>query len=532
MRRFSSYGPVDTDIHYYVPRRKLIESVYIQLTGENPGKGGHYITVWAPRQAGKTWVMQQVTKQIRKRDEFEVCIISMKPANTAAGDKELLEIFVKKLEKWFERKFPKIGSWSQLADIFSNDHFEKPLILIIDEFDAINEEFIGKFVNEFRDMYISRQNESDRVSDNKSCLLHGLALIGVRSVLGIESTKGSPFNVQQSINIPNLTFEETVGMFEWYEKESGGRVDADVVQRVFNETQGQPGLSCWLGELLTEGVPGYELEKVGHLNSEVFDYVYRMAVQALPNSNILNIISKARQKSYRNIVLKLFKTQSKMIFRYDKSNLNFLYMNGVIDTEKTLENLYVRFSSPFVQKHLFSYFSEELFEDTGKLQEPFEDLNYIFSQTGLNIRNLLQRFELYLKENRDCLLKDAPRRRDLRIYEAVYHFILYRYLCDFLGTESAKVWPEFPTGNGKVDIIISYEGKKSALEIKSFTNQRDYEKALNQAANYAKKLGLSKIHLVFFVEHIDETNRQKYEKDYMDEKSNIRVVPVFTETGV
>ena len=52
MRKFCSYGPVDTDLHYYVPRTELIEQALLQLRGEDPKKSGHYITVWAPRQTG------------------------------------------------------------------------------------------------------------------------------------------------------------------------------------------------------------------------------------------------------------------------------------------------------------------------------------------------------------------------------------------------------------------------------------------------------------------------------------------------
>ena len=50
MRRFHSYGSIDTEEHYYAPRQELIEKAYTQLIGYNPQKGGHYFTVWAPRQ--------------------------------------------------------------------------------------------------------------------------------------------------------------------------------------------------------------------------------------------------------------------------------------------------------------------------------------------------------------------------------------------------------------------------------------------------------------------------------------------------
>jgi hypothetical protein len=45
MRRFSSYGPIDKELHYYVSRQELIEGAFQQLLGNDPNKGGHYITV-------------------------------------------------------------------------------------------------------------------------------------------------------------------------------------------------------------------------------------------------------------------------------------------------------------------------------------------------------------------------------------------------------------------------------------------------------------------------------------------------------
>jgi hypothetical protein len=122
----------------------------------------------------------------------------------------------------------------------------------LDEFDALGEEFINKFANEFRAIYTSRFNETDRKTGEKSCLLHGLALIGVRSVLGVENVKGSPFNVQRGVHVSNLTFDEVYGMFKWYEQESGQQIERAVIERLYYETKGQPGLTCWFGELLTE----------------------------------------------------------------------------------------------------------------------------------------------------------------------------------------------------------------------------------------------------------------------------------------
>ena len=448
MRKFSSYGPLDRRMHYYAPRKELIDEAYWKLAGDFPEAGRHYVTVWAPRQTGKTWVMQQVVERIGKQGDLDVGIVSMQSAKNIESDERILRFFAKALEEWFGIKLPDIETWDMLRDLFKKPYFTKPVVLILDEFDALQESFIDNFSNQFRDMYIRRLNESDKPSGEKKCLLHGLALIGVRAVLGIENVSGSPSNVQRSLRIPNLTRDEVCGMFNWYEKETGHKVENGVVDLLYGETKGQPGLTCWFGELLTEGFYGYSPEKDKPITVEDFQYIYPMAVQALPNNNILNIVSKAKQEPYRDVVLKLFKTDRKMVFQYDKSPLNFLYLNGATDIETTTEGMFVKFSSPFVQKRLFNSFSDELFDETGTLYEPFEDLGDTLTEESLNVENLVKRFESYLKENRKWLLKNALRRKDMRIFEAVYHFLLYRFIFDFLGTGRARVWPEFPTGNG------------------------------------------------------------------------------------
>jgi hypothetical protein len=160
-----------------------------------------------------------------------------------------------------------------------------------------------------------------------------------------------------------------------------------------------------------------------------------------------------------------------------------------------------------------------------------ECLDDVITADRLHVVNLLRRFERYLRENRDWLLKDAPRKSNLRPYEAVFHFILYRYLADFLQSYRGRVWPEFPTGNGKVDLLLEYSGTVYGLEVKSFTNLPDYQRSLRQAAAYARQLGLAEITLALFVEQVDDANRTKYEVVYTDAETGVRVAPVFVQTG-
>ena len=529
MRRFSSYGPVDKDLHFYVPRESLVQRACDALVGEAPAKGGHYITVWAPRQCGKTWIMREALHTIRRDGRFDVGMISLQSAMSITTDAEILDLFVRRVNQAFSKQLPPAGAWDQISRIFDASHFDRPAILIIDEFDALADDFINKFANELRDIYLTRQTETDKTTYEQDCMLHGLALIGVRSVLGIENITGSPFNIQRSMPIPNLTRDEVGAMFDWYERESGQPVEPEAAGRVFAETQGQPGLVSWLGELLTET---YNRDPNRLISKDDFESIYQQAVQVLPNNNILNIISKARQTPYVETVLELFRTSRKSEFAFDDPHLNFLYMNGVIGIEDAESDLYVKFSCPFVQKRLFNYFSRQLFGTLDRLHDPLADIASVVGETSVDVPALMGLYREYLAQNRAWLLKDAPRRKtDLRIYEAVFHFNLYMYLKQLFQDKGGEVFPEFPTGNGKVDILIRHAGQLYALELKSFRDRTAHARALPRAADYADRLGLDRIYLILFIEEIDDDNRKVLEAVHEDDATGVKVVPIFVETG-
>ena len=67
------------------------------------------------------------------------------------------------------------------------------------------------------------------------------------------------------------------------------------------------------------------------------------------------------------------------------------------------------------------------------------------------------------------------------------------------------------------------------LELKSFADKRQYKKALSQAVKYGKRLKVSEIWLVLFIEAVDDTNRQRFEADYTE--MDVTVHPQFVQTG-
>ncbi len=144
MRTFHSYGPVEADRHFFVPRRYLVEQLVQQLVGDVK-KGGHYFTIWAARQTGKTWFMRQAKTEVTQRygDQFTVYHFSLERMRNMdyvpRGDDRVL--LSRALRGVLKRKLPSrpdLETWENFADIFAKEGglWDRPLLLLIDEVES------------------------------------------------------------------------------------------------------------------------------------------------------------------------------------------------------------------------------------------------------------------------------------------------------------------------------------------------------------------------------------------------------------
>jgi len=71
---------------------------------------------------------------------------------------------------------PVVKDWHEFSALFSKDKglWKNPLILLIDEVDTTPPALLDLLIGRFREMYLDREKH----------WLHGLALIGIRAVLG------------------------------------------------------------------------------------------------------------------------------------------------------------------------------------------------------------------------------------------------------------------------------------------------------------------------------------------------------------
>jgi hypothetical protein len=528
MRYFHSYGPVDCQEHFCVQRQALIAQGVEQLIGQQE-KGGHYFTIWAPRQTGKTWLMRQIEQAISQQYPETFTLLSFSLGGlrgmnfTPSENSDFPSAFCRLLKTELP-SHPDIKNWDDFRQLFSKNEglWDRPFILLIDSVDTIPLTLIDLMVAQFRELYLNR----------KKNWLHGLALIGVRAVLGIESQQGSPFNIQRSLKVPMFTQKEVKELYRQYQEESAQKIEPTVVEQVYQSTKGQPGLVSWFGELLTEKYnPGTDQT----LDEKIWKQVWLSARSIEPNNTLLNMIAKAKEPAYQNFLIALF-TTSGVPFFFHQSKHNYLYLHGLI--EPTLETLssgeeqYVcRFTSPFVQRCLYDALSNEIIglETPILALAPLDELPDVFTSTSLNLSALLTRYKDYLvrlKEKGINPWKDQPRRKtDFKLTESVGQFHLFAWLKEAVGRRCV-VSPEFPTGNGKVDLHLQCGKQRGIIEVKSFVNSYQIKSDRQQAADYAKNLGIDSVTVALFIPVLEETILEKLSTQKMIQGVEVTVIAI------
>jgi len=139
--------------------------------------------------------------------------------------------------------------------------------------------------------------------------------------------------------------------------------------------------------------------------------------------------------------------------------------------------------------------------------QPLDDLADVFAGTQLNLPALLARYKDYLARLRAQGInpwKEQPRRKtDLKLKEAVGHFHLFNWLREAVGRRCV-VSPEFSTGNGSVDLHLQCGSQRGIVEVKSFVDSYQIRSDQDQAADYARSLGMDSVTIALFIPVFEE----------------------------
>ena len=273
-RFFTTAGPIKPDMHYCIDPLSRINLAEIQSLIQQQ----KYFILHAPRQTGKTSYLMALMDFLNKEGKYKALYTNIENAQAAREN----------VKKGMAAILHAIGkdSWNHLRDSFVKDKWkiileeseefsaleeslsrwcqenEKPIVLFIDEVDALVGDTLIALLRQLRSGYPNRPTSFPQ----------SIILCGVRDIRDyrihsdIEKaviTGGSAFNIKsKSLKLGNFNSAEIKQLYDLHTQETGQPFHEDVFPLVWELSEGQPWLVNALAyEVTSEMVDGRDRQK-------------------------------------------------------------------------------------------------------------------------------------------------------------------------------------------------------------------------------------------------------------------------------
>jgi hypothetical protein len=442
---FNTTGPCDPEKHYMLPAED-------RLVGASLGryiKNELYWVLHAPRQTGKTTFLQGWMHEINSGEEAIACYVSAErcqgiseaePCNRALCD-AIIEYAKHFLAPEFIPPSPKSGVLSMLSEIlisWSELCAPKPLVVLFDEVDVIQDHAMISFLRQLRGGFAARGIGKFPVS---------IALVGMRDLRdylvkskdGVAINPGSPFNIKQSsASLVNFNADDVINLYSQHSKATGQVFQEEAVQAIFDLTRGQP----WLVNSIAQKCH-WELCKDG----ETITLAHvRQAKEMLIRERAVHLESLAeRLKDPRvhRVVEAVITGTGETILTRDDDDVRLSMDLGLVDW--TSADGFV-ISNPLYREIIARVLSSP-WHDT----MPLPQFQWKNPDGTLNIKALLLEFQDFWSQYADVWEEKAD------YTEAFPHLLLMAFLQRVVNG-GGRIEREFAAGRGRVDLAVQYGG--------------------------------------------------------------------------
>jgi len=469
-RYFEKSGVVDPGASYYVPLKNVtnMDNQDIKTMVDL----GRYFSIFAPRQSGKTTFFEGFCSALEKDPAYVAILLSFQDYKTisSATFYSLVQeaVYEQLLLRLKEVRCENLNKVRILLDVHRiTDHisfrklFEKlntiippkRIIILIDEFDGIP-------INELENVLTTLRELYQKYKKRKGKVLYSVGLVGIRNITKLIVGGVSPFNIADQVKLPPFTLKNVRDLYSQYTEETNQPFTEDAVKKVFDETAGQPWLVNRLGTILTVDIKPETTEPI---TTEDVDKAIDILLYE-ENSHFDNITEKAKQ--YKETFIEIVFDGVEYIPGDEEQSL--LLTHGLIKAK----GKNVRVSNAIYKKR----FTRTFFRESGAIVDV--SVKGYFRPDGLlNMEAILSDFEEYIIQiGVNAFYKSQ------KPYEKTGQFLLTAWLYQFVDGGKGELRYEAPSGLGRMDILLIYQGHKYIIETKINRSSLDktIEKAIDQ----------------------------------------------------
>lgn len=491
-KEFNSSGPNIPERHYTLDRAALMAK------GKKLVYDDRYFTLFAPRQSGKSTFFKMLGEQL-KTEGYKVCYTNF-------------EYFYQQSEAWFldtlARKMSEAwgidvsnSSFAAIAKAIESHKSEK-MILVVDEVEGINIEYLNTFLHTIRELYHTRDSHC----------LKSVILVGVRNITGTMQGAVSPFNINEELEVPYFTEAEILELLAMHETEIGQLFSPKVKERICYMTAGQPGLVNGFAGSLVQLFPDAPVFEFEHYLEIEENYI---AIKI--NKNVSNIVEKA--KKHRKFVEQLLFDETPRKYMIQDERIKELTVNGVITVDKKKN---IIFGVPLYRKCLHAAFAAPINGESEEIMGNLVIADYFLPNKQLNIDKIIRDYQIYARRRGFRYFMEHDEKGKMTgLKEAALVYSFETYIQSFLMVLDGKSYLEPHVALGRSDLIVNIEGNEFVIEAKIFYNAKQFEDGKKQLAYYIKGLNLTEgVYLVFAKSTI--TNPILQEADEVIEGINIK----------
>ncbi|WP_420441523.1 AAA family ATPase [Candidatus Palauibacter sp.] len=500
MRRFNTAGPVRADEHYCVPPLDRVSLAGVP----DLIRSKSYFVLHAPRQTGKTSALLALRDLLNGGTEgaYRCAYINVESAQTAredvgramkaialqiAGEAEdtLNDAATAEAALRFDGAGSPDGALWALLRTWSKTA-ETPLVLLIDEIDALVGDSLVSVLRQLRTGYAQRP----------AAFPQSVVLCGVRDVrdyrIHASSEReviagGSAFNIKtRSLRLGDFTRTEVETLLGQFTAESGQAFAPEALDAVWEQTRGQP----WLVNALAREMcfPAGALRPRDDPISDRDVFEAREALILSRETHLDQLADKLREPRVRRVIEPLLGGSDA---EYSGRDFEYVRDLGLVAPGPPL-----RIANPIYSEVL----PRELTWVLQQAMPPQQTAWYVDADGGLDMGKLLAAFQDFFRQNSEHWVQRA------QYTEAGPQLVLQAFLHRVVNGRG-RIEREYALGSRRVDLLVVWPGGQGragrfVVECKLLkdgrSQARTVERGLEQTAAYMDLSDADAGHLVIF----------------------------------
>jgi hypothetical protein len=496
MKYFNTAGPVNREKHYCLDaiHRFDLEEILSLIDQEK------YFVLHAPRQTGKTSSLLALMDYINQEGKYACLYMNVEAGqsareNVGRGMKTILNELGTRARIHLKDDFP-YQIWPDVLDRSGEDaalnealtqwalHLKKPLVLLMDEIDALVGDTLISVLRQIRSGY-DRKTES---------FPRSVILCGVRDVRDyrIHSarekeviTGGSAFNVKaESLRLGDFSSNEVTRLYQAHTEETSQIFSPEAIELVWELTRGQP----WLVNAL-----GYEVcFKIKEGRDRSVTITKQMIETAKENlilrreTHLDQLADKLKEERVRSVIEPLM-TGTPEPGAMGEDDIQYAVDLGLIHRKPQLT----------VANEIYKEIIPRMLTEATQDALPFQTHWYVAPDGRLDVEKLMTAFQEFFREHSEHWVE----RFDYK--EAGPHLLLQAFLQRIINS-GGRIDREYGLGRRRTDLLIIWKHstgvQKVVIELKILYKTMDatIAKGLEQTADYMDKSGADEGHLVIF----------------------------------